>query len=78
MELKAGETWKVIHSRKGALTIAFTDVGDEWATGEIVTGRARFMSDTNRAAQQEDGLGTTGDTITVRKSFLTLLERVAA
>lgn len=75
---QVGETWKLHHSRKGPLTIRFTEIDDEWATGEIVTGRVRYMSDMNNMLQATEGQGTPGDTITFRKSFVNLIERVQA
>lgn len=65
--IKAGEIWRVNHSRKGPLTLKFaqdsTDL-DEWIVAEIIDGRART--------------GTPGDTITVRRAFLTFISPVAA
>lgn len=83
MKIKAGETWKVNHCRKGDLTIKFATGGDtsdagSWLRGTIVEGRALFMSDENRLAQREEGRGTPGDEITMRASFITPIERISA
>lgn len=83
MDIKAGEIWKIVHSRKGALTIRFSEDGstadpDSWLSGEIVEGRVRYMSDENRLAQIEEGRGTRGDELTMRASFVRLIERVGA
>jgi hypothetical protein len=79
---KAGEVWNITHSRKGDLTVRFPKDFDAETDGfsdiEIVAGRVTFMSETNRFAQRVNGLGTEGDTITVRNSFVTLLSPVAA
>lgn len=78
---KAGEVWKT-NSRKGPLTVRFLgDVNveeDGWVDAEIVTGTAKYMSTENRLAQRHFGQGTPGDTLTMRTSLLTLIERVDA
>lgn len=76
---KAGEIWRT-NSRKGPLTVRFlgdVDVTkDGWVDAEIVSGMARYMSSENRAAQRDFGMGTVGDTLTMRTSLLTLISRV--
>ena len=78
---KANEIWKT-NSRKGILTVRFLgDVDttvDGWVDAEIVDGKARYMSSENRFAQREFGQGTPGDTLTMRTSLLTLIDRVDA
>ncbi len=78
MQIKSGEIWDVKHQRKGALTIWFQrdfEDADEWIEGEIIDGRVRYASTTNRMAQAEDGLGTSGDTLTMRQSFVSFIKR---
>lgn len=75
-DIKVGETWRLTHCRKGDLTLKFTDVDNEWATAEIIVGRVRYASRDNQLAQKLDGLGTRGDIITMRISFLTLHEKL--
>lgn len=76
---KAGEVWKT-RSRKGVLEVRFLgDVdtqNDGWVEAEIVTGTATYMSSENRHAQRAFGMGTPGDTLTMRTSLLTLIERI--
>jgi len=76
---KAGETWRT-NSRKGPLTVRFLgDVNvetDAWVQAEIVSGKARYMSEENRFLQRAYGQGTEGDTLTMRTSLLTLIEQV--
>src|SRR5690606_31721996 len=78
---KAGEVWKT-NSRKGPLTVRFLgDVDtskDGFVDAEIVRGSARYMSESNRFLQSEYGQGTPGDTLTMRTTLLTLVERVEA
>lgn len=76
---KAGEVWKT-NSRKGPLTVRFlSDVDcstDGWVEAEIINGKARYWSQENQLNQRLIGQGTPGDTITMRTTLLTLLERV--
>lgn len=74
--IKVGDVWRLTHSRKGELTMKFTSVDDEWATGEIVAGRVSYASKENNLMQKLEGRGTPGDTITARISFLTLHEKI--
>jgi hypothetical protein len=78
---KAGEIWKT-NSRKGLLTVRFMqDVDtakDGFVDAEIINGTARYMSESNRFLQSEYGQGTPGDTITMRTTLLTLVERLEA
>jgi hypothetical protein len=78
---KAGEIWKT-NSRKGPLTVRFMqDVDttkDGFVDAEIINGTARYMSESNRFLQSEYGQGTPGDTIAMRTTLLTLVERVEA
>lgn len=78
MQIKPGEIWDIEHERKGALTIwflrAFADA-DEWIDGEIVAGRVVFASAGNHMAQIESGLGTSGDTLAMRHSFVRFIKR---
>lgn len=78
MSIKSGEVWDIQHQRKGALTIwflrDFVDA-DEWIEGEIITGRVRYASTANRLSQLEDGLGTPGDTLTMRQSYVRFIKR---
>lgn len=79
MPIKAGETWEIVHSRKGPLTVRFlqdaVDGDDEWLESEIIEGEAKFASTENRLAQRYGGMGTPGDTLTMRQSFVRLIKR---
>lgn len=76
---KAGEVWKTT-SRKGPLTVLFHDdvdtTKDGFVRAEIINGTARYMSSENRFLQKSYGQGTPGDTINMRTTLLTLIERV--
>jgi len=78
---KAGEVWRT-NSRKGPLTVRFLSnvdtTKDGFVEAEIISGTARYMSTENRFLQKEFGQGTPGDTILMRTTLLTLIERVAA
>jgi len=78
-EAKAGEIWRT-NSRKGALTVRFLDdvdvTRDAFVRAEIINGTARYMSSENRFLQKAYGQGTPGDTISMRTTLLTLIERL--
>lgn len=74
----AGETWRIFHSRKGSLTVLLLNDPGEWFDAEIVSGRARFVSAENTAAQRDYGMGAAGDTLTMRTSFVQFIERADA
>ena len=64
--IEVGKTYRVSHSRKGTFDMRMTFVGDEWADGMIVKGRAKAMLPHNERE--------TGEKITVRISFCTFTE----
>lgn len=69
--VRAGEVWKISHSRKGAFTAKFltdANLDTDAVSVEIVEGQARFMSGNEGA----------GAIITIRGSMTTLVERVGA
>jgi len=75
-EVKAGQVWDIAHTRKGNFTVGFDadhslDAPDEWVSGIILEGRAKYISFENRLA----GAGETGEPITMRASMVTLLKR---
>lgn len=77
MTPQVGEVWHCRHSRKGDLVLRIaSDPKHEWMDAEIVEGKVRFMSQSNRDAQRLGGLGTPGEPLRVRSSFMTFLSRV--
>jgi hypothetical protein len=73
MKPQIGEAWKIRHTRKGEFTIIVkTDPSHEWFTGEVVAGKATFMSQSNR----DEGRGTLHDDVPMRTSFVTFLKRI--
>lgn len=65
-EIKVGATYRVSHTRKGAFVLRVDRLDDVWATGTIVSGRARALLDYNEVE--------TGEEITIRRSFCTFVE----
>lgn len=63
---EVGKTYRVSHSRKGTFNMKMTSVGDEWAEGTIVKGRAGALLHYNEKE--------TGEEITVRISFCSFNE----
>ncbi len=60
-ELHIGKTYSVFSSRKGKFKMKLTDHDDTWATGVIITGKAKaILKDNERIA---------GEEITVRKEL---------
>lgn len=74
--LKVGQTWKVRDVRKGDLTLKLTEVGDDWAQGEIVEGKVQFASSENNLLQRTAGLGTKGDVITVSFTLCRFIKQI--
>lgn len=76
--MEIGEVWKIKHSRKGEMTIKLlSDPCDVTCfEAEIIDGSVGYASNANRLAQKYTGLGTAGDTITLRKSLTQFLERI--
>lgn len=68
MKIEVGKTYDVRHSRKGRFTMRVTDVRSYWISGEIVAGRAHYLS------QQNQGEGFVGDAITISSHFATFEE----
>lgn len=68
-EFEIGQVYQVQHSRKGTFAICVTAQDDEWVTGTIVDGRAKMISMTVGDAEE-------GESITLRKSFTTIIEGV--
>lgn len=71
--VKVDQVWKINHSRKGNLTVKFLHDADldkdEWVDAEIIDGIAHYISENNRSS---------GDTLEMRSSFVTLLEALPA
>ncbi|MCP5074340.1 MAG: hypothetical protein GY947_13770 [Rhodobacteraceae bacterium] len=68
MQMIAGETYKVRHSRKGEFYLQVTTDKGEWIDGVLVSGRPNYMNPDNQALE--------GEKMTVRRSFLTPLEHI--
>ena len=68
IELEIGRTFKVEHQRKGTFWLQVSGINDEWVTGIIVAGNPNMILKINERVE--------GDEITVRKSFLTVLDIV--
>ena len=66
MNFEEGKIYKVRHSRKGIFHLHVLKQDDTWLTGTIIKGHAGAMLEYNERY--------VGDEITVRKSFLTILE----
>lgn len=75
-KLKVGETWKMHDVRKGDLTLTLTEVGEDWAQGEIVEGKVNFASGENNLLQRVAGLGTKGDVITVSFTLCQFVKKI--
>lgn len=69
MQFEIGKTYKIRHTRKGVFSFRVVNQCDEWVTGTIVDGKANAMMDYNEKFEGED--------ITVRKSFVTIIEEPA-
>lgn len=76
--VKAGSIYDS-ESRKGSLTIQFledVDMHDDtFFQARIIEGRARYLSEGNRAAQMAYGMGTEGDAISFRTTLCHLKKR---
>lgn len=75
------EVWKIEHGRKGPLTVRLLEdpaTADTFFEAEIIEGRARYASGMCQHAQAMNGLGTPGDTITMRTTLVKFVERVSA
>lgn len=53
MKPEAGKDYQVTHSRKGQFTMHVDSVNGEWASGTIISGHARYISEDNRHAGEE-------------------------
>lgn len=67
-KLEIGKIYKVRHSRKGVFSLKVESIDDEWVIGQVYQGRANAMMDYNVKLE--------GDPITVRESFLTIIEEI--
>lgn len=67
-EISAGKTYRINHTRKGVFVARLTSVDDVWATGVVVSGKARAMLDYNERE--------VGEEVTIRRSF-SVFEEVA-
>lgn len=78
-KIKKGRVYDIEHSRKGPLTVQAVEdepkSKDEFMDMKIIEGRARYASIGNNLAQKLSGLGTPGDTITVRRSLFRVVRR---
>ena len=57
------------HQRKGPMRVKIIKDRGEFVEVEILKGRAQYESNSYQESQLEEGLGTVGSLITVRKSF---------
>jgi hypothetical protein len=69
MNVEAGKSYLVKHSRKGTFAMRVDKLDDEWATGVVIGGKAKAMLDYNEC--------DVGDEITVRRSFCQFTEQPA-
>lgn len=78
MKPQVGEVWHIDHSRKGPLIIKVLDdpSADTFFSGEVVEGKVRYASQSNRDAQRLNGQGTSGDVIRMRGEFTRFVSRV--
>ena len=68
MDMEIGKIYKVRHSRKGVFSLKVKSFHEEWVVGEVYQGATRAMLPENVKLE--------GDPITVRKSFLTVIEEI--
>lgn len=78
--IKAGEVWRTT-SRKGCLTIrVLVDIPDQavdgFFEGEIIKGRATYMSAENNVFQEVHGQGMPGATIQFRTGLCHFIAKV--
>jgi hypothetical protein len=67
-EPKVGETWEVVHSRKGAFTAEVTSMDAEFVSLRVVKGRAKQLSGPDYEP---------GDTLQARRSLMRFVERAS-
>lgn len=65
MNIEVGKTYHVNHRRKGQFDLLVTKVDDEWVTGDITSGVARYL---NRDHRMD------GDEITINADLATFTE----
>lgn len=74
MKIHKGKTYILEHSRKGVLTVlALENVDlklDRFFEVEIIDGEVNYLSQSNRAAQEANGIGTPGHRLTVRTTLI--------
>lgn len=66
MELRIGKIYDVSSSRKGKFRMRLTDQCETWATGIIISGKAKAICDYNEREE--------GEEITVRKELSSFTE----
>lgn len=59
-DLEVGKCYKTMHARKGNFNLEIEEIGDEWITGTIIEGEARYIASSN---------ATRDDQLTVRISL---------
>jgi len=67
--MNVGDKYVMDHHRKGPMTVEIVKDNGEWVDVKILKGRVSYASTSHNFAQRHYGLGTEGDTITVRKSL---------
>jgi len=75
MKIVKGNMWLIDYSRKGRLLVEILSQDEEFVTVKILSGKVRYASIGNNFDQKVFGVGTEGDTITVRKSFITWVRK---
>lgn len=65
MNIEIGKTYHVNHRRKGKFDLLVTAQDDQWVSGVVVQGRAKYISMENWML----GVGCTGTAITLRKEL---------
>ncbi|GLS87715.1 hypothetical protein GCM10010873_26890 [Cypionkella aquatica] len=66
---KVGKTYDIDHSRKGCLTVKILSLNDEWANSELISGRAKMMT---------QGAPQAGETLTFRIELVRIIREVTA
>jgi hypothetical protein len=64
--MEVGKVYKVRHDCKGKFLMKVTKLSDEWVDGILVEGQTQCLNSNNDSFK--------GEKITVRRSFLTILD----